>query len=153
MFTELFGRLATLPAALPGAVAQGLVCGIMAIGVFITYRILDIADLTVDGSFCTGGAVCIIMMLAGHNVWFSMLAATLAGFLTGLMTGIFHTFMLSPLRSGTQQLSAWCTFKISIQDSWLSFQFLPLLIFALKRNLLLFTRYQLAVLSSPSFWP
>ena len=68
----------------------------MAIGVFITYRILDIADLTVDGSFCTGGAVCIIMMLAGHNVWFSMLAATLAGFLTGLMTGIFHTFMGIP---------------------------------------------------------
>lgn len=66
--------------------------------------------------------------------------------------GIFPTFM-SPLRSGTQQLSAWCMFKISIQDSRVSFRFLPLLIFALKRNLLLSPRYQLAVLSIPSFWP
>ena len=96
MFTELLGRLATLPAALPGAAAQGLIWGIMAIGVFITYRILDISDLTVDGSFCTGGAVCIVMMLAGHNVWISMLAAVLAGFLTGFVTGIFHTFMGIP---------------------------------------------------------
>ncbi len=55
--------------ALPGAVAQGLIWGIMAIGVYITYRILDIADLTVDGSLCTGGAVCIMMMLKGQNVW------------------------------------------------------------------------------------
>ena len=96
MFSELFGRLATLPAALPGAAAQGLIWGIMAIGVFITYRILDISDLTVDGSFCTGGAVCIVMMLAGYNVWISMLAAIVAGFLTGFVTGIFHTFMGIP---------------------------------------------------------
>ena len=54
--------------ALPGACAQGLIWGIMAIGVFITYRILDLADLTVDGTMCTGGAVCIMMMLSGHNV-------------------------------------------------------------------------------------
>ena len=65
--------------ALPGAVAQGLIWGIMAIGVYITYRILDFADLTVDGSLCTGGAVCIMMMLSGHNVFVSMLAATAAG--------------------------------------------------------------------------
>lgn len=76
--------------------AQGLIWGIMAIGVYITYRILDIADLTVDGSFCTGGAVCIMMMLAGQNVWVSMLAALGAGLLTGLMTGVFHTFMGIP---------------------------------------------------------
>lgn len=63
--------------------------GIMAIGVYITFRILDIADLTVDGTMCTGGAVCIMMMLSGHNVWISMLAATLAGMLAGLATGIF----------------------------------------------------------------
>ena len=55
--------------ALPGAVAQGLIWGIMAIGVYITFRILDFADLTVDGSLCTGGAVCIMMMLNGQNVW------------------------------------------------------------------------------------
>ena len=68
----------------------------MAIGVYITFRILDIADLTVDGTMCTGGAVCIMMMLSGHNVWISMLAATLAGMLAGLVTGIFHTFMGIP---------------------------------------------------------
>ena len=82
--------------ALPGAAAQGLIWGIMAIGVYITFRILDIADLTVDGTLCTGGAVCIMMMLSGHNVWVSMLVATGAGLLAGLATGIFHTFMGIP---------------------------------------------------------
>ena len=77
-------QIMTLIAALPGAVAQGLIWGIMAIGVYLTFRILDIADLTVDGTMCTGGAVCIMMMLSGHNVWISMLAATLAGMLTQL---------------------------------------------------------------------
>ena len=89
-------QIITLITALPGAVAQGLIWGIMAIGVYITFRILDIADLTVDGTMCTGGAVCIMMMLSGHNVWISMLAATLAGMLAGLVTGIFHTFMGIP---------------------------------------------------------
>lgn len=82
--------------AMPGAAAQGLIWGITAIGIYITYRILDIADLTVDGSLCTGGAVCIMMMLSGHNVFVSMFVATLAGMLTGLLTGIFHTFMGIP---------------------------------------------------------
>lgn len=82
--------------AMPGAVAQGLIWGITAIGIYLTFRILDIADLTVDGSLCTGGAVCIMMMLQGHNVWISMLAATLAGMLTGFVTGLFHTFMGIP---------------------------------------------------------
>jgi len=86
----------SLITALPGAAAQGLIWGIMAIGVYITFRILDIADLTVDGTLCTGGAVCIMMMLSGHNVWVSMLAATGAGLLAGLATGIFHTFMGIP---------------------------------------------------------
>ena len=82
--------------AMPGAVAQGLIWGITAIGIYITFRILDIADLTVDGSLCTGGAVCLMMMLSGHNVLVSMLVATLAGMLTGLVTGLFHTFMGIP---------------------------------------------------------
>lgn len=82
--------------AMPGAIAQGLIWGIMAIGVYITYRILDVADLTVDGTMCTGGAVCIMMMLSGHSVWVSLLAATGAGMLAGLATGIFHTFMGIP---------------------------------------------------------
>ncbi len=75
--------------------------GIMAIGVYITYRILDFADLTVDGSLCTGGAVCIMMMISGQNVFVSMLAATAAGMVTGLATGLFHTFMgIPPILSG-----------------------------------------------------
>ena len=82
--------------ALPGAAAQGLIWGIMAIGVYLTFRILDVADLTVDGTMCTGGAVCIMMMQAGFGVWPSMLAATGVGMLAGLATGIFHTFMGIP---------------------------------------------------------
>ena len=89
-------QIMSLMTALPGAAAQGLIWGIMAIGVYITFRILDIADLTVDGTLCTGGAVCIMMMLSGHNVWVSMLAVTGAGLLAGLATGIFHTFMGIP---------------------------------------------------------
>ena len=82
--------------ALPGAVAQGLIWGIMAIGVYLTFRILDIADLTVDGSLGTGGAVCIMLMLSGQNVWVSMEGATAAGMAAGLATGILHTFMGIP---------------------------------------------------------
>ena len=82
--------------ALPGAVAQGLVWGIMAIGVYITFRILDFADLTVDGSLCIGGAVCIMMMLNGQNVWVAMFAALLAGMVAGCVTGLLHTFMGIP---------------------------------------------------------
>lgn len=82
--------------ALPGATAQGLIWGIMAIGVYLTYRILDVSDLTVDGTMCTGGAVCIVCMLNGCNVWVAMLAATGAGMLAGLVTGLFHTFMGIP---------------------------------------------------------
>ena len=82
--------------ALPGAVAQGLIWGIMAIGVYLTFRILDIADLTVDGSLGTGGAVCIMLMLSGQNVWVAMAGATAAGMAAGLATGLLHTFMGIP---------------------------------------------------------
>ena len=77
--------------ALPGAVSQGLIWGIMAIGVYITYRILDVADLTVDGSLGTGGAVCVVLVLNGMPVGVALVAATLAGMLAGLVTGLFHT--------------------------------------------------------------
>ncbi|MCD8254633.1 MAG: ABC transporter permease [Oscillospiraceae bacterium] len=76
---------------MPGAAAQGLIWGIMAIGVYITYRILDVADLTVDGSLCTGGAVCVVMILNGSPVWLALVMAFIAGLLAGLMTGVFHT--------------------------------------------------------------
>lgn len=82
--------------AMPGSVAQGLVWAIMAIGVYITFRILDVADLSVDGTMCTGGAVFIMMMQAGNNAWVSMIVAFLAGMCAGLATGIFHTFMGIP---------------------------------------------------------
>ena len=77
--------------ALPGAVSQGLIWGIMAIGVYITYKILDIADLTVDGSFCTGGAVFVMLFSGGVSVWAALLAALLAGMLAGLITGLLNT--------------------------------------------------------------
>lgn len=78
--------------ALPGAVSQGLIWGIMAIGVYITFRILDIADLTVDGSFCTGGAVFVMLYVGGVNIWLALLAAFAAGLLAGFATGFLHTF-------------------------------------------------------------
>lgn len=81
---------------MPGAVAQGLIWGIMAIGVFLTYKVLDLADLTVDGSMATGGAVCVMLMLNGAPLWLAMVCAVLCGALTGLATGIFHTAMGIP---------------------------------------------------------
>ena len=83
--------LTSLVNSMPGAVAQGLIWGIMAIGVYITYRILDVADLTVDGSLGTGGAVCVVLVLNGVPVGVALVAATLAGMLAGLVTGLFHT--------------------------------------------------------------
>ena len=77
--------------ALPGAISQGLVWGIMSIGVYITYKLLDIADLTVDGSFCTGGAVGVMLIVNGYNIWLSLLAAIAVGMLAGLATGLLHT--------------------------------------------------------------
>lgn len=92
----IFSVLNQLLNALPGSISQGLIWGIMAIGVYITYRILDIADLTVDGSFATGGAVCVMCILNGWNLWLSVFMALVAGLLTGFMTGVFHIFMGIP---------------------------------------------------------
>ncbi|MDO4493598.1 MAG: ABC transporter permease [Clostridia bacterium] len=82
--------------SMPGAVAQGLIWGIMAIGVYITFRILDIADLSVDGSFCTGGAVCVILTINGVPMAAALVAALVAGFLAGFITGVLHTKMGIP---------------------------------------------------------
>ena len=103
--------------ALPGAVSQGLIWGIMAIGVYLTYKILSISDLTVDGSFCTGGAVCAVLMTAGYNIWLSMLLAALAGLLAGLVTGFFHTKCGIPaILSGIlTQLGLWSV-NLAIMD-------------------------------------
>lgn len=77
--------------SMPGAVAQGIIWGIMAIGVYITFKILDVADLTVDGSMATGGAVMVVCMTSGMNAGLAMLIAFAAGCAAGLVTGVFHT--------------------------------------------------------------
>ena len=88
--------LSSLLGALPGAMSQGLIWGIMAIGVFITFKVLDIADLTVDGTLCTGGAVCVVLIIGGYPMWLAILLATLAGMAAGLCTGLFHTLFGIP---------------------------------------------------------
>ena len=82
--------------AMPGALAQGLIWGIMAIGLYITYKVLNYSDLTVDGTMATGGAVCIMLMMQGVNTWIALLCAVLAGMLAGMVTGLFHTRMGIP---------------------------------------------------------
>ncbi len=77
--------------SLPGAVCQGIIWGIMAIGVYVTYKILDMADLSVDGSFGTGGAVLVACVTGGMNIWLALLFATCAGCIAGLVTGVLHT--------------------------------------------------------------
>ena len=101
--------MASLLNALPGAVSQGMIWGIMAIGLYITYKILELSDLTVDGSFATGGAVCAILMAAGWNVWAAMAIALLVGMATGWVTSFFHTKLGIPaILSGIlTQLGLW----------------------------------------------
>ncbi len=82
--------------SIPGAVAEGLIWGLMAIGVYISYKILDIADLSVDGSICTGGCVCAVLIGLGCPVWLSMIVAFLAGMLAGVITGLMHTALGIP---------------------------------------------------------
>ncbi len=81
---------------LPGAISEGLIWGLMAIGIYISYKILDIADLTVDGSLCTGGCVCAVLLAAGVPAWLCVLAAFLAGALAGIVTGLLHTALGIP---------------------------------------------------------
>ena len=83
--------LPNLVSRLPGGVAQGIIWGIMALGVYITFRLLDVADLTVDGSFTTGGAVTVVLIVAGWPAWAALLVAVAAGLLAGFVTGLLHT--------------------------------------------------------------
>ena len=98
-----------LLSSLPGAVAQGLIWGIMAVGVYITYKLLDIADLTVDGSICTGAAVCTMMLLSGRSLWLAMLCAVAAGLLAGVVTGLLHIWLgIPPILAGIlTQMTLW----------------------------------------------
>lgn len=88
-FTSL--KFTALLRALPGGVAQGLIWGVLALGVFLTFRMLGVSDLTVDGSMATGGAVCIMLVLAGVNPQLALLASFLAGMAAGVITGFLHT--------------------------------------------------------------
>ena len=104
--------LPNLVSRLPGGVAQGIIWGIMALGVYITFRLLDVADLTVDGSFTTGGAVTVMLIIAGWPAWAALLAAVVAGLLAGLVTGLLHTKLGIPAilagiltQRGTQQFA------------------------------------------------
>ena len=102
---------------MPGAIAQGLIWGIMAIGVYITYKVLDLADLTVDGTMATGGAVCVMLMLNGTNVWVALLCAIFAGMLAGLVTGLFHTTMgIPPILSGILTQLSLYSINLAIMD-------------------------------------
>lgn len=86
----------TLLGSFPTGIGQGIVWGIMALGVYITFRILDIADLTVDGTFTTGGAVAVMLILAGWNPWAALLISFIAGLIAGLCTGLLHTALGIP---------------------------------------------------------
>lgn len=93
---RLIETLVYLPNVLPGAMAEGLIWGLMAIGVYISYKILDIADLTVDGSICTGACVCAILITRGVPAWLCLIIAFVAGMLTGVITGFLHTALGIP---------------------------------------------------------
>ena len=105
--------------SLPGGVAQGILWGIMALGVYITYRLLDVADLTVDGSFTTGGAVAAMLILAGWPSWAALLAAMAAGLLAGLVTGLLHTrFGIPAIRAGSLTQFALWSVNLHIMGGW-----------------------------------
>ena len=105
----LMERLASFGNSLPGVLSLGLIWGIMAIGLYITYKILELSDLTVDGSFCTGGATCIVMMAMGYPTWVAMVCAFFAGVLAGSVTGFLHTVCKIPaiLAGILTQLAVW----------------------------------------------
>ena len=89
-------NIISLLKSLPGSVAQGLLWGVLAIGVYITYKVLDYSDMTVDGSMATGAAVCVMLVTGGMNVYLALVIATLAGMAAGLITGLIHTVLGIP---------------------------------------------------------
>ena len=110
--------LSALLNSLPGAAAQGLIWGLMAIGVYITFRILDVADLTVDGSIATGGAAAVMLIRAGMNPWLALLCAFVCGMLACFVTGMFHTKCGIPaILSGILTQLALYSINLRIMDS------------------------------------
>ncbi len=82
--------------ATQGAIVQGILWGIMVLGVYITFRVLDFADMTVDGSFALGGAVCATMITKGINPFLAIIVAIFFGVLAGYITGFLHTVFQIP---------------------------------------------------------
>ena len=98
----------TLFASFPSGLAQGLLWGIMALGLYITFRMLNFADMTVDGTFTTGGAVAVMLIIGGWNPWLAVIVSFLAGLLAGLVTGFLHTKLGIPaILSGQLILQSW----------------------------------------------
>ena len=131
-------KIMEILSTMPGAAALGIIWGIMAIGVYITYRILDIADLTVDGSFATGAAVCAVMLIGGENVYVAIALAIAAGMLAGLVTGLLHTFFGIPaILSGIlTQLMLW-TVNLKVMggaNKTVSARRLPVLITSMRNT-------------------
>lgn len=129
--------------SMPGAVSQGMIWGIMAIGVYITYKILDIADLTVDGSLCTGAAVCIVLIMLDVPAWISLLVSFIVGLCAGFITGVFHTtFGIPAILSGILTQLALYSINLHIMGwNQASFSRANLPINADKYNLALSSRY------------
>ncbi len=96
VLSSILNRISSFPNTLPPALAEGLIWGLVAIGVYISYKILDIADLTVDGSICTGGCVCAVLISAGVPAPVAVIAAFFAGALAGMVTGVLHTLLGIP---------------------------------------------------------
>lgn len=110
-------NLSDILSAMPGAAAQGVLWGVMALGVYLSYRVLDFADLTVDSSFATGGAVSAVLLLGGMNPWLTLIFATLAGMLCGMVTGLLHTwFKIPPILSGILTMIALYSVNIRIMN-------------------------------------
>lgn len=104
--------------SLPSPIAQGMIWGIMAIGVFITYKVLDLADLTVDGTLATGGAVLVVLTTSGVNIWISLIIAFVAGCLAGFVTGILHTkFGIPAILAGILTQLALYSLNLRIMDA------------------------------------
>ncbi len=129
--------------SLPSAVSQGLIWGIMAIGVYVTFKILDVADLTVDGSLCTGGATCVILLICGAPMWLALLCAIIAGALAGLVTGLFITkFGIPAILAGILTQLALYSINLHIMGfNTSSFSKSNLPISVDKYNLLVSSRY------------
>ncbi|MBP1530364.1 MAG: ABC transporter permease [Erysipelotrichaceae bacterium] len=88
--------ISNLISRIPGGIAQGIIWGLMALGVYITFRVLKESDLTVDGSFATGGAICVMIITSGINPWIAIICTFLAGLLVGTITGLIHTKLKIP---------------------------------------------------------